>query len=148
LILIGCIGAAPNIAVLDAVEYVSSSRLTDGMAPSRPAKSGAETHRPKRIAKVTSKAGIETNPSQTSGELFQTVTRRAFLMTLSWDTRCSSFDADVGLARLYNATVAPRRYQVCCHDAKPRFAIHQTKLHRIKPTKNLPQIIGFVESVY
>jgi hypothetical protein len=47
-----------------------------------------------------------------------------------------------------NATVSPRRYQVCCHDAKPRFADRQTKLHRIEPRKNLPQMIGFVESVY
>jgi hypothetical protein len=45
----------------------SSSRLTHGSIPT--GKAGTKTHRLKRIAKVTSKAGIETNPSQASGEL-------------------------------------------------------------------------------
>jgi hypothetical protein len=69
----------------------------------------------------------------------QTLTCRAILMTLSWA---------MGAHLLYNATVSPRRYQVCCHDAKPRFAYHQNKLPRSKPSKNPAQMIGFMESVH
>jgi hypothetical protein len=70
-------------------------------------------------------------------------------MTLSWDTRYGSFDDDVAARpNINNAIVCPRRYQFCCHGAKPRFANHQTKLHRIKPSKNPSQMISFMESVY
>jgi hypothetical protein len=70
-------------------------------------------------------------------------------MTLSWDTRYSSFDEDV--AACPHFTTQPfvlRGYQVCCHGAKPRFANHQTKLHRIVAQKNPALMISFMESVY
>jgi hypothetical protein len=79
----------------------------------------------------------------------QTLTCRAILMTLSWDTRYSSFDEDVR-ARPHCTTqtlfLAISKFAAMMQNLVSR--ITEPSYTASNPAKNPPQKISFMESVY